>query len=104
MDYAVFTPTEEIKGPKVVFFSPKRRRSGRLRQSRDGGWPRSNITNTCAANVLGLVQEEHFSYGNVPSARKALQALADYCQTTVEDIAEQIMQNRMLKSSQLSWS
>ena len=49
------------------------------------------ITNTCAANVLGLVQEEHFSYGNGPSARKALQVLADYCQTTVEDIAEQIM-------------
>lgn len=55
------------------------------------------ITNTCAANVLGLVQEEHFSYGNVPSARKAIQALADYCHTTVEDIAEQIMEKSYAK-------
>ena len=43
------------------------------------------------------MQEEHFSYGNVPSARKAIQALADYCHTTVEDIAEQIMENPMLR-------
>ena len=91
LDYAVFTPTEEIKGPKVVFFSPKEGDPADYVKVVMEDGQEVTITNTCAANVLGLVQEEHFSYGNVPSARKALQALADYCQTTVEDIAEQIM-------------
>lgn len=91
LDYAVFTPTEEIKGPKVVFFSPKEGDPADYVKVVMEDGQEVTITNTCAANVLGLVQEEHFSYGNVPSACKALQALADYCQTTVEDIAEQIM-------------
>ena len=55
------------------------------------------ITNSCAANVLGLVKPEDFSYGNVASARKAMQALADYCGTTVEDIAKQIMEKSYAK-------
>ena len=91
LDYAVFTPTEEIKGPKVVFFSPKEGDPADYVKVVMEDGQEVTITNTCAANVLGLVQEEHFSYGNGPSARKALQVLADYCQTTVEDIAEQIM-------------
>lgn len=55
------------------------------------------ITNSCAANVLGLVKPEHFSYGNVEAARRAMQALADYCGTTVEDIAKQIMEKAYAK-------
>jgi hypothetical protein len=40
---------------------------------------------------LGLVKPEHFSYGNVNSARKAMQPLADYMGKTVEEVAEQIL-------------
>ncbi|MFD2876958.1 hydantoinase/oxoprolinase family protein [Paenibacillus rhizoplanae] len=58
---------------------------------------RVTITNSCAANVLGLVKPEHFSYGNVEAARRAIQALADYCGTTVEDIAKQIMEKAYAK-------
>ena len=47
--------------------------------------------------MLGLVKPEHFSYGNVESARKAMKALADYCGTTVEDIAKQIMEKAYAK-------
>ena len=91
MDYAVFTPEEEIVDPKVVFFSPK------------GGDPddyvaielkngkRITITNTCAANVLGLIKPEYFAYGNASAARKAMQPLADYMGKTVEEVATQIL-------------
>jgi len=67
LDYAVFTETEKIKGPKVEFFSPKEGDPADYVKVVMEDGEEVTITNTCAANVLGLVQEEHFSYGNVPS-------------------------------------
>lgn len=91
MEYAVFTPEEEIVDPQLELFSPK---SGdpkdyvciRLKNGK-----RITITNTCAANVLGLVDPEYFSYGNAESARKAMQPIADYMNVSVEEVATQIL-------------
>lgn len=97
LDYAVFTDTEKIKGPEVEFFSPKKGDPADYVAIRLENGERVTITNSCAANVLGLVKPEHFSYGNVESARKAMKALADYCGTSIEDIAEQIMRKSFEK-------
>lgn len=97
LDYAVFTPEEKIVGPRVEFFSPKPGDPADYVKVVMEDGSEVTITNSCAANVLGLVQPEHFSHGNVASARKAMQALADYCGTTVEDIAEQIMERAYAK-------
>ena len=56
---------------------------------------RVTITNNCAANVLGLVTPKDFSYGSVNSARKAMQAIADYLNTTVEDVASRFLPGPM---------
>ncbi|GHU37494.1 hydantoinase [Bacilli bacterium] len=91
LGYAVYTDTEKIKGPRVEFFSPKPGDpEDYVKVVMEDGFE-VTITNSCAANILGLVSPDHFSYGNVESARVAFKALADYCGTTVEDIAEQIM-------------
>lgn len=97
LDYAVYTNTDKIKGPQVEFFSPKEGDPSDYVAIKMEDGSRITITNSCAANVLGLVKEEHFSHGNVESARKAMQALADYCNTTVEDIATQIMERAYAK-------
>ncbi len=97
LEYSVFTEGEKIKSPKVEFFSPKAGDPSDYVSIRLENGERVTLTNSCAANVLGLVQPEHFSYGYVESARKAMKALADYCQTTVEDIATQIMQKSFEK-------
>ena len=97
LDYSVFTDTEKIKGPKVEFFSPKPGDPEDYVAIRLENGERVTITNSCAANVLGIVKPEHFSYGNVESARKAMKALADYCGTTIEDIARQIMEKSYAK-------
>ena len=97
LDYAVYTDEEKIKGPQVEFFSPKPGDPADYVAIRLENGERITITNSCAANVLGLVKPDHFSYGNVESARKAMQALADYCSTTVEDIAKQIMERAYAK-------
>ena len=86
LDYAVFTDTDKIRGPKVEFFSPKQGDPDDYVRIRMEDGSAVTITNSCAANVLGLVKPEHFSYGNVESARKAMKVLADYCGTTAEDM------------------
>ena len=91
MDYAVFTDEKEIVNPTVEFFSPKKGDPADYVAIRLQSGKRIAITNSCAANVLGLVKPEHFSYGNVNSARKAMQPLADYMGKTVEEVAEQIL-------------
>lgn len=97
LDYSVFTDPDKIKGAQVEFFSPKPGDPADYVAIRLENGERVTITNSCAANVLGLVKPEHFSYGNVEAARRAIQALADYCGTTVEDIAKQIMEKAYAK-------
>ena len=91
MDYAVFTPEEEIVDPKVVFFSPKEGDPDDYVAIELKNGKRITITNTCAANVLGLIKPEYFAYGNANAARKAMQPLADYMGKTVEEVATQIL-------------
>ena len=91
MDYAVFTPEEEIVDPKVVFFSPKDGDPDDYVAIELKNGKRITITNTCAANVLGLIKPEYFAYGNANAARKAMQPLADYMGKTVEEVATQIL-------------
>ena len=71
LDYAVFTPEEEIVDPKVVFFSPKEGDPEDYVAIELKNGKRITITNTCAANVLGLIKPEYFAYGNANAARKA---------------------------------
>jgi N-methylhydantoinase A/oxoprolinase/acetone carboxylase beta subunit len=97
LDYSVYTDIDKIKGPKVEFFSPKAGDPADYVAIKMENGEKVTITNSCAANVLGLIKPEHFSYGKVESARKAMQALADYCGTTVEDIAKQIMEKAYAK-------
>lgn len=91
LDYAVYTDEKDIQNPRVELFSPKPGDPADYVAIVCDNGKRVTITNSCAANVLGLVQPEHFSYGNVAAARKAIQALADYTGSTVEDVATQIL-------------
>lgn len=92
MDYAVFTDEAEIINPQVEFFRPKDGDPADYVAIKLANGKRITITNTCAANVLGLIKPEHFSYGNPNAARKAMQPLADYMGKTVEEVATQILQ------------
>ncbi|MHC5372407.1 hydantoinase/oxoprolinase family protein [Enterococcus sp. LJL120] len=97
LDYAVFTPLEEIVDPQLEFFAPKEGDPKDYVAIRLASGKRVTITTTCAANILGLVKPEHFSYGNVESARKAIQPLADYLQQTPEEVAEGILEKAFAK-------
>jgi N-methylhydantoinase A len=92
MDYAVFTDEAEIVNPQVEFFSPKQGDPADYVAIKLQSGKRVTLTNTCAANVLGLIDPKYFSFGNANAARKAMQPLADYIGITVEEVATQILQ------------
>lgn len=99
LDYAVYTPEEEIQEPELELFSPKPGDPDDYVAVRLKSGKRITITNSCAANVLGLVTPELFSYGNVESARRAMEPVAAYLGITVEELATQIMERSYAKIS-----
>lgn len=99
LDYAVFTPDSEIVNPKLELFSPKKGDPSDYVAIKLENGKRITITNSCAANCLGLITEEHFSYGNIESARKSMRPVADYLGLSVEEVASQILQKSYEKIS-----
>jgi len=97
MDYAVYTPEEEIEEPELVFFSPKKGDPGDYVAIKLKNGKHITLTNSCAANILGLVKPDDYSYGNVASARKAMEPLAKHIGITVEECAERILQKAFKK-------
>lgn len=91
MPYSVYTPIEEIEEPEVELFSPKKGDPADYVAIKLKSGKRITITNSCAANVLGIVTPEHYSYGDPAAARKAMEPLAKYMNKTVEEVAEQIL-------------
>jgi N-methylhydantoinase A len=90
LPYSCFASPEELEGGQIITFSPKEgdpidyvaiESSGR----------RFAITNTCAANALGLVQEGDYARANQTSAKMALSILARRLGTTMEQAAATIL-------------
>lgn len=93
LEYAVFRPdASALEGARIELFSPKPGDPSDYVRVRLEDGSCVAITNSCAANVLGLVRPEHFSYGNRDAARNAMRPLAEYMGVTVEDAARQILQ------------
>ena len=90
-EYACFTPEEEIEDPQIEMISPKQGDPADYVTIRLKNGNRICFTNTCAANVLGLIDKKYFAYGNANSARKAMKPVADKMGITVEQLATQIL-------------
>ena len=91
LDYAAFTPEEEIVDPQLELFSPKPGDPADYVAIKLASGKRITVTNTCAANVLGLVTKKDYSHGNVASCKKAMKPIADYLGISVEEVATQIL-------------
>jgi len=99
LKYAVYTPLEEVVEPQLEFFAPKKGDPSDYVCIRLASGKRITLTNSCAANVLGLVNEKDYSYGIVESARLCMKPLAEYLGVTVEEAARQILQKAYEKIS-----
>ncbi len=90
-EYACFTPEEEIVDPQIELVSPKPGDPSDYVTIRLKNGKSICFTNTCAANVLGLIDEKYFAHGNAKAARLAMQPVADKLGITVEELATQIL-------------
>ncbi|MFD0704630.1 hydantoinase/oxoprolinase family protein [Alloscardovia venturai] len=91
LPYAVFTDPDEIANPQLELCQPKEGDPSDYVRVRLENGEAVTITNSCAANVLGYVQEGDYSRGNAEAARKAMEPVAAYCGITVEELCEQIL-------------
>jgi len=91
LKYSCFADPEDLKTGKIIFVKPK---SSDLEEYAaikcdDGTYA---ITNTCAANALGMIDEGDYSYSNQESAKIALKILAKHVGIPFHEIAMSIIQ------------
>lgn len=90
LSYSCFSSPEELEGGQIITFSPNEGDPIDYVAIESSG-KRFAITNTCAANALGLVPEGDYARGIQDSAKMALSILASRLGTTMEQAATIIL-------------
>lgn len=101
LDYEIYTPAEKIVNPKLVPVRPMANDPEYACIQCDGG-VRVALTMAGAANLAGYVRPEDYAHGNVESARKAWQPLADNMGCTVEEAARKVLAFAAEKNSKVA--
>src|ERR1700733_9760599 len=97
LPYAAFAKPEDIIEPTIEFFQPKADDPADYVAVRSATGTRYAITNTCAANVLGLVKEGWHARGNAEAARRAMMPLSERLGVPVEEVARRILEKALTK-------
>lgn len=97
LEYSVFQKPEDIVDPELYFVTPKAGDPTDYVAIRCSNGKSFTITNTCAANVLDLVDSQYYAHGNSEAARKAMKPLADYLNLSVEETATKILETACSK-------
>jgi N-methylhydantoinase A len=91
LPYSCFASSEELENGQIITFKPKEGDPIDYIAIESAGGKRFAITNTCAANALGLVPEGDYARANQTSAKHALSILANRLGTTMEQAATTIL-------------
>ncbi|HEV8386290.1 MAG TPA: hydantoinase/oxoprolinase family protein [Nitrososphaera sp.] len=91
LPYSCFACPEELEGGQIITFRPKEGDPIDYVVIETAGGRRFAITNTCAANYLGVIPEEDYARANPASAKLALSILASRLGTTAEEAASAIL-------------
>src|SRR5918998_1236035 len=89
--YSCFASPEELENGQIITFKPKDGDPIDYIAIESAGGKRLAITNTCAANALGLVPEGDYAKANQTSAKIALSILANRLGTSMEEAATTIL-------------
>ena len=91
MGYACFTDPSLLDGATLYYVRPRENDPEDFVALRLKNGESVTITNTCAANVLGILGENDYARGNPESSRKALALLAQEVGLSIEATAETIL-------------
>ena len=91
LPYSCFASPEELEDGQIITFKPKEGDSIDYIAIESAGGKRFAITNTCAANALGLVPEGDYAKANQISAKLALSIFANRLGITMQQAATTIL-------------
>jgi N-methylhydantoinase A len=91
LPYSCFASPEELEGGQIITFRPKEGDPIDYIAIEAAGGKRFAITNTCAANALGIIPDGDYARSNPVSAKLALSILANRLGTTPEAAASAIL-------------
>ena len=89
--YSCFAEPQELEGGQIVTFMPKEGDPIDYIGIEVGAGKRFAITNTCAANALGLIPDNDYAKGNQKSAQLALSILGQRLGMDTKEIATKIL-------------
>jgi N-methylhydantoinase A/oxoprolinase/acetone carboxylase beta subunit len=90
LKYSCFADPEVLKNGKIVFVKPKENDEDYVAIQCEN--ETFAITNTCAANALGMIDDDDYAYANQKSANIALKLLGEYLGVGYHEIAMSIIQ------------
>lgn len=100
LEYSCFGNPEELKKGEIVTISPLNNDPNDYICIKVPSGKKYGITNTCAANALGLVPINDNAYGNGDSARIVFSKLATFVGVTPEQVARQVLEISVSKISE----
>jgi N-methylhydantoinase A len=89
--YSCFAEPQELEGGQIVTFMPKEGDPIDYIGIEVGAGKRFAITNTCAANALGLIPDNDYAKGDQKSAQLALSILGQRLGMDMKEIATKIL-------------
>lgn len=92
MGYACFTDTQLFDGAELYYIQPRPNDPADYVAIRLNNGESVTITNTCAANVLEILEADDYARGNYESSCKAVQLLADEVGVSLKEAAEAILE------------
>jgi N-methylhydantoinase A/oxoprolinase/acetone carboxylase beta subunit len=91
MGYSCFTDPKLFDGANLYYIKPRENDPADYVAILLNNGESVAITNTCAANVLKILDPQDYAYGNYESSYKAMKLLADEVGMSVEDTAKAIL-------------
>ena len=101
LKYSCFVNTEELENARITTFKPNENDPDDYIciQTKDN--KKIAITNTCAANALGLIMQEDYAFGNKVAAMKSLSLLGERLGKSYKETAEMILNFSIKKILQI---
>ncbi|PIN84610.1 MAG: methylhydantoinase, partial [Nitrosopumilales archaeon CG11_big_fil_rev_8_21_14_0_20_33_24] len=91
LKYSCFADPEDLKTGKIILIKPKLNDKFEYVAIKCDKETYA-ITNTCAANALGMIEKNDYAYANQESAKIALKTLAEFVGVSYHEIAMSIIQ------------
>ncbi|MDQ3179757.1 MAG: hydantoinase/oxoprolinase family protein [Acidobacteriota bacterium] len=90
--YTCFQKPEIFVGAKLVHLRPTTHDTDDYTAIETASGKRFSLTPTCAANLLGIIPDTAFAFGNAEAARLAFKPLAEKINLSVEETARKVLE------------